>query len=611
MYLIKSGEYTIYDSRDKNTYPVLKPNLKDGLNEAGTLSFTIFREHPHYDKMRKMQTFVTAYRDDEELFYGRILSTEKGLDDRLAVTCEGGLTFFLDSEMDKGEYTETISAFFTRCITNHNSMVEEAKQFEVGMITAEKALDTEKTYNFNVSSYMSTKNALETLITGRFGGYLRVRPNPNGKHFIDYIENYGRENTQPIRIAYNIIDKNDRVSGENIFTVLRPIGKSQPTGESGENTDIMIDGSTQQSTLPNVSIVGNFMYLNDKIEQYGRIVRTEQFSSATTKEDLLEKAEEFIKRRGTQLPANCEINFVDFYHLNRNVMDVRIGDTFTNIQDFSGETMTVGSISLDMEDPANDSITLKNMEEINANRLDYNLDNPAGSSGRSSSNSLSSKTAKSSSQEAFRYKYIREEENKLILATKEIQVSAENRFSVLANKTLITAEEVQGEPGKIQLRAVKKIGTTNPEDPLDDGSEVVVTVDGIRLTTQGKTEFNETAAASITTVINDATGSEIHIAANKVFLEGNTVADAISALEGYFENLFFGTGNTHSLYGDAISANTMYATNQLSVGSNHPGFGGVLYVNGQAIRGFSTVNAVTSVDFVNKTVVTTPVAILT
>lgn len=612
MYLIKSGEKIIYDSRDKDTYPVIKPSYNEGLNEAGTLTFTLLPGHPYYNDMKKMQTFVTAYRDGTEFFYGRVLITDKELDGRMEVTCEGGLTFLLDSELEKADYHETIEAFFRRCVTAHNSQVEQAKQFTIGTINAEKALDTSKQYDFNITSYTNVKSAIETMITGWFGGYVRIRPDGNGGHCIDYLEDYGRTNTQLVRIGHNIVDKNDHISGENIFTILRPIGRSQSTGQAGENTDVTIESMSQEDiTLENVVKDGKLLRLTDKIALYGNITRTEQFNSAETPADLLKKAEDYIRRRGTQLPAVCEVNYVDFYHLNNEIMDVRLGDTFTTIEDFDDQVMTVSEISLDLEDPANDTFRLKNPEEINANRLDYNLDNPAGSSGGSSSNSLSSKTAKNSSQEAFRYKYIREEENKLILATKEIQVSAENRFSVLANKTLITAEEVQGEPGKIQLRAVKKIGTTNPEDPLDDGSEIVVTVDGIRLTTQGKTEFNETAAASITTVINSATGSEIHIEADKVFLAGNTVADAISALEGYFDSLFFGHGNTHSLYGDAVTANTMYATNQLSVGSNHPGSGGVLYVNGQAIRGFSTINAVTYIDFVNKTFNTTPVTILT
>ena len=80
MYKIMAGSLTIYDSSDKNTYPVSKPSFEEGLNEAGTLTFTIFPDHPNYNSITRMRTFISAYRDNQEFFYGRVLITDKGLD---------------------------------------------------------------------------------------------------------------------------------------------------------------------------------------------------------------------------------------------------------------------------------------------------------------------------------------------------------------------------------------------------------------------------------------------------------------------------------------------------------------------------------------------------
>lgn len=517
MYLIKSGEKVIYDSRDKNTYPVIKPSYNEGLNEAGTLTFTLLPGHPYYNDMKKMQTFITAYRDDTEFFYGRVLITDKELDGRIEVTCEGGLTFLLDSEMEKANYHESIEAFFRRCIAAHNAQVEVAKQFSVGTINAEKALETGKQYDFNITSYTDVKSTIETMITGRFGGYVRIRPDGNGGHCIDYLEDYGRTNTQLVRIGHNVIDKSDHISGENIFTILRPVGRSQPTGQSGENTDVTIESMSQSDiTLENVVKDGKLLKLTDKISLYGNITRTEQFNSAETPIDLLKKAEDYIRRRGTQLPAVCEVNYIDFYHLNSEIMDVRLGDIFTMIEDFNDQVMTVGEISLDLENPGNDTFRLKNPEEINANRLDYNVE--SGGKGGGSSNSLSSSTAKKNGQDDFRYKYYHEQDEFAKIATKQVEIAAEEHFSAISNKMYLTVMEKEGEPGEFVLQALS--GTDDP-----NGATLIMNVDGF---TFRKKAGYDTDGETI--LANYASTAELNIEKDRITAEVTRATTAEGAM---------------------------------------------------------------------------------
>ena len=468
MYKIMAGSLTIYDSSDKNTYPVSKPSFEEGLNEAGTLTFTIFPGHPNYNSITRMRTFVTAYRDTREIFYGRVLITDKGLDGRMEVTCEGGLTFFLDTEMGKGQWDETITAFLQRVINNHNSQVEADKRFTLGTVNVPKYNQVQQ---WDITSYTVTKNVLETMVAGRFGGFFRIRPNPNGYHYLDYLENFGRTNTQRIRIGENIIDKDDHVSGENLFTVLRPIGRAQPTGSGSQDLDVTISSLSQSDvTLPNVTKDGEFLRLTDKIQLYGSIVRTEQFNNATTAIEVLRKAEEFITRRGTLLPANCKINYVDLNHLNKQLGEVLLGDMFNDIEGYSGISMTVSNVNWDMEDPANDTITFQNQEELNANRMDTNVRNSTGGTGGSSSSSLSSSMSKSSSQDAFRYKYIKEQGDDLILFGKRTLLQAEQLES-LNNKIFLTVREKDGVPGEFIIKAER-----HTDDP--NGAELIMNVDG-------------------------------------------------------------------------------------------------------------------------------------
>lgn len=424
VYTIVADGQTVYDSRNESAYPVRAPNCDLGINDAGTLEFTVIPGHPFYTQLTKMRTFVTAYRDDREIFYGRILSTSKDINGLLIVTCEGALTFFLDSDVPPGEYNESPSAFLSRCINAHNNIVEVEKRFTLGVITTERAIN-KGNVNFTLNEYTQTKTVLDNMLSSRYGGHFRVRPNPNGPHFLDYIESYERVNTQHIKIAENVVDKTDDISGETLFTILRPIGEDGLT----------LDSVTQNAIhIPGVIISGSTLRITDLITKYGCILRTESFSDAKDKSTLLTRAEDFITRHGTGPAGSCKIGFVDWSHLNPEVMDVRIGDTFTDIEGFADQVMTVSEQHLEFSNPGDDSITLKNPAEL---AMELSPDGPSGASG-SGLSSMTNNQANSQSIGQL-YKYIHEGEKLLQLHTDEIQVTAEKTLQLSGNITNITA----------------------------------------------------------------------------------------------------------------------------------------------------------------------------
>ncbi len=105
---------------------------------------------------------------------------------------------------------------------------------------AKKLLGDEKAsteLDFKIDSYTKIQTALTDVLTDQLGGYIRVRYE-DGVRYLDYIQDYGRVNTQPIRIGHNIVDKNDHVSGENLFTVFRPLGKDGLTIEGASSRNL-------------------------------------------------------------------------------------------------------------------------------------------------------------------------------------------------------------------------------------------------------------------------------------------------------------------------------------------------------------------------------------
>jgi hypothetical protein len=166
-----------------------------------------------------------------------------------------------------------------------------------------------------------------------------------------------------------------------------------------------------------------------------------------------------------------------------------------------------------MENPGNDSYVLKNAEEINANRLDYNVDNSRNANGGSSSSSLSSNAAKNKSADTFRYKYYHEQEDRAIIATKNVEINASEKFTSLANKTMLTVEDKLDDeghviPGEFVVKAVRKVGDPN-------GTELFMDVRGLTIKkkdgydTDGETILNDYATTTALEVTNSQIQSEI------------------------------------------------------------------------------------------------------
>ena len=458
MYQVYAGSTLLYDSSNKDTYPVTDISLKLAMNDAGSLDLTLIPGHPAYDTARQLiHKPLKVLRDNAEIFFGRVLTYEEDFQGGLHLYGEGALTFLLDSEMPKGKYTETVSAFFSRCITAHNSQVEAAKQFTVRNVRSDVASSSN---TFEITSWTQTKSVLESQLLSQYGGYFEVSSDGSGGHYIDYVAAGSLINSQLIKIGENVLKKSDKGSGENIFTALRPIGSK----------DTVNLNNTSQSAvqISNCTLNDGVLYLNDLITKYGKIIHTETFSGIDDNTKLLREAESYIIKRRSKLPAVCDLSYVEFHYLNPSLPYVCIGNRFTNIEGFSGDAMTVTDLTIDLEDPSNDEMTLKNDEEIEN-------DNPS-SRGKSAS-SISSKSRSGggggiSGAAATTYNYITQTEEHIQMHTKDIEITADNLLQLSSKVTHITATDNmymmvfddEQHPGYYQLGVTRKLsdGTFSP-----------------------------------------------------------------------------------------------------------------------------------------------------
>lgn len=174
MYTIKAYvdgmEYTLHDSRVKALTVGGKPYFEVGDNINGSASFSVYPNHPYYDKVKKLTTDIIFYRDDEPEFYGRVLYDDENFSGTKKVFVEGELAFLCDSiQRPKVYHNISVKAYVQDLIDIHNSQVEERKQFTVGRVTVKDSNDSLYRY----SNYEDTRTAFkEKLIE------LKVRTGP-------------------------------------------------------------------------------------------------------------------------------------------------------------------------------------------------------------------------------------------------------------------------------------------------------------------------------------------------------------------------------------------------------------------------------------------------
>ena len=355
MYKILCDEKTLHDVRDQD-YQVLSPKISLELNKTGNLDFGMLQTHPYVNNINKLKSRINVYEDDELLFSGRSLTDEKDFQNTGQISCEGELSFLLDSIQRPHNYgTETTEVgtadtnikIFKRLIKEHNSQVEEAKRFEIGVIDIEsvtiKSLSTnyEKTWDFINSNFLE-----------KYDGYLRVRHDGNIR-YLDYVKQYGNVSNQVIRFGENLLDLKKYSKAEDIKTAIIPVGAVV------ENKNVTI-------TTANGHNGTDYVYNQDAVDLYGWIYDKVDFSEVYDPDKLLEEANKYLQKC-INLAITIELTAVDLHMIDVDINAIRLGDLVPCISTQHGIMSTFGDVStyylvskyeLDLENPANNKITL-------------------------------------------------------------------------------------------------------------------------------------------------------------------------------------------------------------------------------------------------------------
>ena len=383
-YQIKCDGFPLYDPRDDELV-VGSPKIDLEVNTVCGGSFTIYKNHPYYSKLKKLKSVFEVSDEIGVIFRGRMTEDSVDFYNSKAVDLEGALAYFNDSivrpysfpedHLDDMEYTaaaesgNVVAFFLGWLIDQHNAQVEEFQRFKLGRVTVS---DPNNYISRADSSYPSTWEVLKSkLFESSLGGYLCIRYEDDG-NYIDYLSAFELTNTQEIVFGENLLDLKTDSSATTTYSAVIPIGatiESESTDEEGNTVTTKTVVSIKD--LPDGGITGDgdivkqadMIYSRSARADYGLIfapVKDTTWEDVTEAVNLRTKAVEFLLSNGMMLSDTVEASAVDLHFTDEQIQSFRI---YRNVNVRStphghSGTYQLSKLGLDLQNPQNTKITV-------------------------------------------------------------------------------------------------------------------------------------------------------------------------------------------------------------------------------------------------------------
>lgn len=340
MYQIYCDSALLYNDQMEG-YELYNPKVELELNQIGHFDFTIYNNHPSFDRMQRLKSIITVYQDGFLLFRGRILNDEQGFYNEKQVSCEGELAFLVDSIQRPYDFNGTPAELFTQFITNHNAQVDADHQFKVGNITV---IDPNDYIARSDSEYLNTWESIHKKLIDTLGGFLWVRHEADGV-YIDYLAELNFLSPQYIEFGKNLLDLKRQTMGEDIATAIIPLGAK----EEGES----------RLTIESVNNGVDYVYNQEAVDKYGWIFRVQIWDDVTEPANLLTKGNAFLQEQ-MQMLYSIELDAADLATVDKTVESFHLGTQVrvtTNPHSIN-QLFLVTKLSISLLQPASNKLTL-------------------------------------------------------------------------------------------------------------------------------------------------------------------------------------------------------------------------------------------------------------
>ena len=355
--VILNGPNVGYNNR------LLTASVTKDISSYDSFEFSILPNHKNYNDLSLFNTFIKVYRPIENnklIFEGRIINISDSMDSSgvlsKVVTCEGLEGFLHDSMQLFGEYHDmSPKDFLQKLIDIHNTQVDSFKKIILGTVNVTNS--TDNVYRYTEDD-KDTYDTIQDKLVNRLGGEIKIR-HENGQLMLDYVQRNGKQSSQGIVLAKNLLSLTRNINIENFWTVLKPLGASiDRNNPNGDYTDA-------NTAIPRVTIkdVNNgSMYIRDEkmVKEFGTIVKQKTWDDVTDPKNLLLRGQNEVKNHSA-FSLQLQVSYVDLAYINPEKFvtlncgdDVRVTSVIQGI-DFN---QRISSMTIDLLELSNSSITL-------------------------------------------------------------------------------------------------------------------------------------------------------------------------------------------------------------------------------------------------------------
>lgn len=252
MYRVYCDDVLIHDgsSPDKRVH-LISPVLKLSDSASGTFTATIPVTNIGYDICERMTSTIYVYRFNKLIWSGRIIQESKDFKKNRKITCEGALSYLIDTVQEPVRYSGyDVKKYVIALLNKHNAKKPANRQILPGTIRVADINDG----HIYQTNYKKTLEELNEHCVDRLGGHMVIRYRQSDKMAIlDYVANYPSIAEQEINFGYNLLDFTSSWDVTDLTTVLIPRGARLDIEDRNQSNNAT---STIQvvSTAPSTSV---------------------------------------------------------------------------------------------------------------------------------------------------------------------------------------------------------------------------------------------------------------------------------------------------------------------------------------------------------------------
>lgn len=331
MYKIKYNNAVVCTPQFKK-FAAIAGTLQEGLNAVSVFSFTLPPNHLYLDSMEGRNGLVKLYDDDNVLFIGDIVNHKENFDCTTEIECQDALGWLNDVVFVKPTFSGAIENYWAYLLGRYNQEASEWRKINIGTVTVQGNI------SINHDTEFLTIFDLVSELTKLAGGYVSVRYEGE-EIFLDYLVQSNTASDQSILFGTNLINLEDFVSEEQIFSRIYPRGK--------DGLDIS-------------SVNGGLTYLTNGITEsmFGIVAVTVDFDTESATE-LKALGQAYLEANGLA-SRTLTLTAFDLSLVDKSYTEIKVGNVIPVISPLHGinTKMQVNAKTTDIVTPENSVFTL-------------------------------------------------------------------------------------------------------------------------------------------------------------------------------------------------------------------------------------------------------------